>query len=66
MQNGHRLSDILDYTLYQVFGFYRACQKVETKRHALLVNTIAVGSRGSEENISKYIKEMVSVYKSKD
>ena len=50
---GHRLPDILDYTLAQMRGFSEAINRQEAASDARLLSLIAVGARGDAKNLDQ-------------
>lgn len=46
IEHGHRLPDLLDYTLAQVRAFLGAIKRSDAARDARLLAVIAIGTRG--------------------
>ncbi|MCL9847228.1 hypothetical protein [Ralstonia solanacearum] len=51
IDHGHRLPDVLGYTLAQVRGFLDASARAEAARDARLLSLIAIGTRGDARNL---------------
>ncbi|PSA76156.1 hypothetical protein BT094_11840 [Corynebacterium diphtheriae] len=51
--HGHRLPDILDYTLAQVRGFAAATAPEDAARDARLLSLIAIGARGDSRHLDQ-------------
>ena len=51
--HGHRLPDILDYTLAQVRAFIEAATRTDAERDARLLSLIAIGTRGDGRQLDK-------------
>ncbi len=56
--HGHRLPDILDYTLAQVRGFLDAIARAEAARDARLLSMIAIGTRGDARNLDRTLDQL--------
>jgi len=57
---GHRLPDILDYTLAQLKGFAAASVRLDAARDAQLLSLIAIGSRGDSKNLDQTLDRLIS------
>ena len=58
MEHGHRLPDILDYTLAQLKGFAAASARLDSERDAQLLSLIAIGSRGDSKNLDQTLERL--------
>ncbi|AXW64783.1 hypothetical protein CJO94_19080 (plasmid) [Ralstonia solanacearum] len=58
IDHGHRLPDILDYTLAQVRGFLDATARAEAARDARLLSMIAIGTRGDAHNLDSTLDQL--------
>ncbi|ENZ78277.1 hypothetical protein OR214_01691 [Ralstonia pickettii OR214] len=56
--HGHRLPDILDYTLAQVRGFAAATAREDVARDARLLSLIAIGARGDARHIDQTLDRL--------
>ncbi|KAF7599462.1 MAG: hypothetical protein CGU29_07415 [Candidatus Dactylopiibacterium carminicum] len=56
--HGHRLPDILDYTLAQVRGFSAATVREDAARDARLLSLIAIGTRGDARHIDQTLDRL--------
>ena len=56
--HGHRLPDILDYTLAQVRGFAAATAREAVARDARLLSLIAIGARGDARHIDQTLDRL--------
>lgn len=56
--HGHRLPDILDYTLAQMRGFLDASTRLDASMDARLLSLIAVGSRGDAKNVDQTLDRL--------
>ncbi|AZU56791.1 hypothetical protein ACI2VK_25070 [Ralstonia nicotianae] len=57
IDHGHRLPDILGYTLTQVRGFLDAVVRAEAARDARLLSMIAIGTRGDARNLDRTLDQ---------
>ncbi|UZF25291.1 hypothetical protein [Ralstonia pseudosolanacearum] len=57
IDHGHRLPEILDYTLTQVRGFLDAVVRAEAARDARLLSMIAIGTRGDARNLDRTLDQ---------
>ncbi|BCN08311.1 hypothetical protein RPSD_01960 [Ralstonia solanacearum] len=57
IDHGHRLPEILDYTLAQVRGFLDAVVRAEAARDARLLSMIAIGTRGDARNLDRTLDQ---------
>ncbi|QTN30532.1 hypothetical protein HZ993_07370 [Rhodoferax sp. AJA081-3] len=57
--HGHRLPDILDYTLAQTRGFLDAINRQEAAFEARLLSLIAVGTRGDAKNLDQTLDRLI-------
>ena len=60
MEHGHRLPDILDYTLAQLKGFADAVVRMDSARDAQLLSLIAIGSRGDAKNLDQTLERLTT------
>ena len=60
MEHGHRLPDILDYTLAQLKGFAAASARLDSARDAQLLSLIAIGSRGDSKNLDQTLERLTT------
>jgi len=60
MEHGHRLPDILDYTLAQLKGFAAASARLDSARDAQLLTLIAIGSRGDSKNLDQTLERLTT------
>ncbi|MBJ2165623.1 hypothetical protein IHV84_16960 [Acidovorax sp. IB03] len=58
IERGHRLPDILDYTLAQVRGFAAATARVDAARDARLLSLIAIGARGDSRHLDQTLDRL--------
>ncbi|NKB15639.1 hypothetical protein GO303_05021 [Ralstonia solanacearum] len=58
IDHGHRLPDILGYTLTQVRGFLDAAGRADAARDARLLSLIAIGSRGDARNLERTLDQL--------
>ncbi|MBA3059140.1 MAG: hypothetical protein FP823_14885 [Rhodoferax sp.] len=58
--HGHRLPDILDYTLAQLRGFAEAVVRMDSARDAQLLSLIAIGSRGDSKNLDQSLERLTT------
>ena len=58
IDHGHRLSDILCYTLAQVRGFTAAISRVDAAREARLLSLIAIGTRGDSRHLDQTLDRL--------
>ncbi|CBJ38774.1 conserved protein of unknown function [Ralstonia solanacearum CMR15] len=58
IDHGHRLPDILGYTLAQVRGFLGATVCAEAARDARLLSLIAIGTRGDARNLERTLDQL--------
>ncbi|KAF3460143.1 hypothetical protein ACQCP0_22985 [Ralstonia pseudosolanacearum] len=58
IDHGHRLPEILDYTLAQVRGFLDAAVRADAARDARLLSLIAIGSRGDARNLERTLDQL--------
>lgn len=58
IDHGHRLPDILDYTLAQLQGFSAAAARREALRDAQLLSLIAIGSRADAQHLDKTLQRL--------
>ncbi|ODU09033.1 MAG: hypothetical protein ABS84_10005 [Rubrivivax sp. SCN 71-131] len=56
--HGHRLPDILDYTLAQVRGFAAATVREDAARDARLLSLIAIGARGDARHLDQTLDRL--------
>ena len=56
--HGHRLPDILDYTLEQVRGFAAATVREDAARDARLLSLIAIGARGESRHLDQTLDRL--------
>ena len=56
--HGHRLPDILDYTLAQVRGFAAATVREDAARDARLLSLIAIGARGESRHLDQTLDRL--------
>ncbi|MGD7392288.1 hypothetical protein, partial [Ralstonia pseudosolanacearum] len=56
--HGHRLPDILGYTLTQVRGFLDAAVRADAARDARLLSLIAIGTRGDARNLERTLDQL--------
>ena len=56
--HGHRLPDILDYTLAQVSGFAAATVREDAARDARLLSLIAIGARGESRHLDQTLDRL--------
>ena len=53
IEHGHRLPDILEYTLAQVRAFVAAGERSDAARDARLLSLIAIGARGDPRQVDQ-------------
>ncbi|CBJ49627.1 hypothetical protein [Ralstonia solanacearum] len=58
IDHGHRLPDILDYTLAQLRGCLDATVRAEAARDARLLSLIAIGTRGDARNLERTLDQL--------
>ncbi|MGA4423067.1 hypothetical protein ACI2UY_23270 [Ralstonia nicotianae] len=58
IDHGHRLPDILGYTLTQVRGFLDAAVRADAARDARLLSLIAIGTRGDARNLERTLDQL--------
>ncbi|AUS43857.1 hypothetical protein CYD94_01260 [Ralstonia solanacearum] len=58
IDHGHRLPDVLDYTLAQMRGFLDAVVRAEAARDARLLSMIAIGTRGDAHNLERTLDQL--------
>ncbi|MET2523229.1 hypothetical protein [Ralstonia pseudosolanacearum] len=58
IDHGHRLPDILGYTLAQVRGFLDATVRAEAARDVRLLSLIAIGTRGDARNLERTLDQL--------
>ena len=56
--HGHRLPDILDYTLAQVRGFTAATAREDAARDARLLSLIAIGARSDVRHLDQTLDRL--------
>ena len=56
--HGHRLPDILDYTLAQVRGFAAATVREDAARDARLLSLIDIGARGDPRHLDQTLDRL--------
>ena len=56
--HGHRLPDVLDYTLAQVRGFAAATAREDAARDARLLSLIAIGARGDPRHLDQTLDRL--------
>ncbi|MGA4372486.1 hypothetical protein ACI2UB_24000 [Ralstonia nicotianae] len=58
IDHGHRLPDILGYTLAQVRGFLDAAVRADAARDARLLSLIAIATRGDARNLERTLDQL--------
>lgn len=58
MERGHRLPDIMDYTLAQLRGFAAAAARSDAARDARLLTLIAIGARGDGKHLDQTLDRL--------
>nr|WP_316894567.1 hypothetical protein [Ralstonia mannitolilytica] len=58
INHGHRLPDILGYTLAQVRGFLDATVRADAARDARLLSLIAIGTRGDARDLERALDQL--------
>ena len=58
VEHGHRLTDVLDYTLGQVRGFVAATSRSDAARDTRLLSLIAIGTRGDARRLDQAIDRL--------
>lgn len=58
INHGHRLPDILDYTLAQMRGFLDASMRLDASMDARLLSLIAVGCRGDSKTLDQTLDRL--------
>lgn len=58
IEHGHRLPDILDYTLAQVRAFIEATVRTDAELDARLLSLIAIGTRGDGRQLDKTLDRL--------
>ncbi|MDO3510254.1 hypothetical protein [Ralstonia pseudosolanacearum] len=58
IDHGHRLPDVLGYTLAQVRGCLDAVVRAEAARDARLLSMIAIGTRGDARNLDHTLDQL--------
>ena len=61
IDHGHRLPDILDYTLGQVRGFLAACERSDAARDARLLSLVAIGTRSDARNLDQALDRLTDL-----
>ena len=56
--HGHRMPDIIDYTLAQVRGFAAAIAREDAARDARLLSLIAIGGRGDARHLDQTLDRL--------
>ena len=56
--HGHRLPDILDYTLAQVRGFAAVTVRENAARDARMLSLIAIGARGDSRHLDQTLDRL--------
>jgi hypothetical protein len=56
--HGHRLPDILDYTLAQLRGFAAATAREDAAQDARLLSLIAIGVRGDARHLDQTLDRL--------
>ena len=56
--HGHRLPDILDYTLAQLRGFAAATAREDAAQDARLLSLIAIGARGDSRHLDQTLDRL--------
>lgn len=59
IEHGHRLPDILDYTLGQLRAFMAATGRNEAARDARLLSLVAIGSRGDARHLDQTLDRLI-------
>jgi hypothetical protein len=57
--HGHRLPDILDYTLAQVRSFLAATERADAAHDARLLSLIAIGTRSDARHLDQSIDKLM-------
>jgi len=57
--HGHRLPDVLGYTLAQVRGFLAAADRADAAHDARLLSLIAIGTRGDARHLDQSIDKLM-------
>ncbi len=58
IEHGHRLPDLLDYTLAQVRAFLAAIERSDAARDARLLSVIAIGTRGDGGHLDQTLDRL--------
>ena len=58
IEHGHRLPDILDYTLAQVRAFLAATVRTDAARDARQLSLLAIGTRGDARQIDQTLDQL--------
>ena len=58
IEHGHRLPDILDYTLAQVRGFLAATARSDAAHDARLLSLVAIGTRGDARHLDQTLDRL--------
>ncbi|MET2531013.1 hypothetical protein [Ralstonia pseudosolanacearum] len=58
IDHGHRLPDVLGYTLAQVRGFLDVTVRADAARDARLLSMIAIGTRGDARNLERTLDQL--------
>ena len=58
IEHGHRLPDILDYTLAQVRGFVAATARTDAARDVRLLSLVAIGTRGDARHLGQTLDRL--------
>ncbi len=59
IEHGHRLPDLLDYTLAQVRAFLAAIERSDAARDARLLSVIAIGTRGDGGHLDQTLDRLI-------
>jgi len=59
IEHGHRLPDLLDYTLAQVRAFLAAIKRSDAARDARLLSVIAIGTRGHGGHLDQTLDRLI-------
>lgn len=60
IEHGHRLPDILDYTLAQVRGFVGAATRSDAARDARWLSLVAIGTRGDSRHLDQTLDRLTA------
>ena len=58
IEHGHRLPDILGYTLAQLRGFMASTTRSDAVRDARLLSLLAIGTRGDARQLDKTLDRL--------